>query len=99
MSIALYQPRGFSLPSYRPLAPSREMLKLPIIPYTEHYKSILARLDAQKVWDDLYQLTNGVEPVLLCWEKLRTPGEWCHRRMVAEWFCEKLGATVDELRG
>lgn len=73
------------------------MLKLPIIPYTEQYKSILARLDAKQVWDGLLELTGGVEPVLLCWEKLQKPDEFCHRRMVAEWFGEQLGVTVEEL--
>jgi len=34
--------------------------------------------------------------VLLCWEDLSKPGEWCHRRMLADWL-EGKGITVPEL--
>lgn len=35
--------------------------------------------------------------VLLCFEDLSKPSEWCHRRMFAEWWEEKTGDTVPEL--
>lgn len=54
---------------------------------------ILANLDPQATWDALHVLAAGQEPILLCWEK---PGEFCHRRLVAAWFEEKLGVIVPE---
>jgi hypothetical protein len=35
--------------------------------------------------------------VLLCFEDLTKPGEWCHRRSFAAWWDEKTGQKVDEL--
>lgn len=35
--------------------------------------------------------------VLLCFEDLAAPGQWCHRRMFAAWWQEKTGARVREL--
>lgn len=35
--------------------------------------------------------------VLLCYEDLAKPGEWCHRRMFAAWWEEKTGDPVPEL--
>lgn len=35
--------------------------------------------------------------VLLCYENLEKPGEWCHRRVFAEWWQERTGAEVPEL--
>lgn len=57
------------------------------------YLEQLGRLDPGQVWDDLHQLAGGSEPILLCFEKDRCA---CHRGLVAEWFCEKLGAEVAE---
>lgn len=67
--------------------------------YRERYfREILGKLDAQEVYDTLCKLTAPHEPVLLCWEKNPTtnPKDWCHRRMVAEWFKEKIGVDVPE---
>jgi len=62
-----------------------------------YFREILKPLDAQKVYDHLHQLVKGHEPVLLCWEKDPTqPDEWCHRRMVADWFEDQLGVKVPE---
>jgi hypothetical protein len=66
--------------------------------YRERYFSeILDPLDAQKVWDELHTLASGHEPVLLCHEHLLKSGDWCHRRMVAEWFEQALGVPVPEM--
>lgn len=65
--------------------------------YHERYVAeILSPLDPTAVWEQLHQLAGNEEPILLCWEPLKKRGEWCHRRMVAEWFEEKLGVTVPE---
>ena len=62
-----------------------------------YFCEILMPLNPQKVWDELHALADGSEPVLLCHEHLRKPGEWCHRRLVAEWFEQTLGVEVPEL--
>jgi hypothetical protein len=35
--------------------------------------------------------------VLLCFENLDKPGEWCHRRMFAAWWEAQTGQAVPEL--
>lgn len=35
--------------------------------------------------------------VLLCFEDLTKPGEWCHRRVFADWWLEQTGEQVVEL--
>ena len=76
---------------YRALAPSWELVKLTDTEeYAKRYKcEVLSRLDPQKVLEDL-----GDNAILLCWEKA---GEFCHRRLVAEWLNETLGMEVEEL--
>jgi len=58
--------------------------------YTIHYYSeVLNVLDPHQVYGEL-----GENAVLLCWEK---SGEFCHRRLVAEWLKKELGIEVKEL--
>ncbi len=62
-----------------------------------YFREILKPLDPQREYNHLHTLAGGAEPVLLCWEKDPSkPDEWCHRRMVAEWFKDKLGVDVPE---
>lgn len=85
---------------YRKLAPTREMLK-------RHYKQeefvekILGALDPAEQWDALHHLHGpDVEPVIQCFEKPPfTADNWCHRRLVAEWFENALGVSVPEVEG
>lgn len=68
--------------------------------YRERYfGEILGPLDPQKVWDELHALAGGNEPVLLCHEHYpaHKPDDWCHRRMIAEWFEQELGVAVPEM--
>lgn len=62
-----------------------------------YFEEILGPLNAQKTWDELHALSGGHEPVLLCHEHLLKPGDWCHRRLVAEWFKRELEQDVAEL--
>ncbi len=42
--------------------------------------------------------TAGVDQLaLLCYEDLRTPGLWCHRRVFASWYQEQVGEEVLEI--
>ena len=61
-----------------------------------YFDEILEPLNAAQEWEYLHQLSGGAEPVLLCWEHLHKQGEWCHRRMVADWFMKELGIDVPE---
>jgi hypothetical protein len=45
----------------------------------------------------LKQVSDGKPVVLLCFEDLRKPGEWCHRSMFAEWYEKQTGKKVVEL--
>ena len=100
VSIARYAPR-WTPAGYRvmkALAPHGHMLKMGYAQYRLiYFQDILGKLDPQETWDKLHALAGDAEPVLLCWETLKQPGEWCHRRMVAEWFERQLGVVVDEL--
>jgi hypothetical protein len=40
---------------------------------------------------------NDLRLVLLCFEDLTKPAQWCHRRMFAAWWQERTGAKVREL--
>lgn len=54
----------------------------------EYYNLILNKLNPEKVYDDLQDY------VLLCYEK---PGDFCHRRLVANWIETSLGIVVPEI--
>lgn len=83
---------------YRQLAPRRNMLDLPYAPFRDVFlREILNPLDPQKVAKELNELAGGHEPVLLCFERPPfTATNWCHRRIVAEWFRDRLGLDVPE---
>lgn len=52
-----------------------------------YYEEVLALLDP-------IQIAEKMEgKVMLCWEK---PGEFCHRRVVAEWIEKETGIIVPE---
>ncbi len=89
VSIARYAPRWYKGRRYLALAPTRQMLKMGGDEYRVAYQEILDRLDPRKVYEDL-----GPDAVLLCWER---PGEFCHRRLVAEWLEIHLGIKVPEI--
>ncbi|MDP3761519.1 MAG: DUF488 family protein [Ramlibacter sp.] len=101
ISIARYAPRnvpaGFRI--YRPLAPGPWFNSVDERRYRELYLRQLAQLDARAVVEELEALAGaGVEPVLLCYERPPfTATNWCHRRMVSEWFGRELGVDVPEV--
>jgi hypothetical protein len=90
VSIARWAPKGFKhVRHYQKLAPWKDMKGLTEDDFRYIYQdAILDVLDPQKVFEEL-----GPDAILLCWEK---PGEFCHRRMVAEWLEVHLGIEVSE---
>ena len=100
ISIARWEPRGTpaGYRRYPALAPTREMMRMTEAQYRDiYFRDIVGPLDVQVVWDELHQLAAGAEPVLLCWEKPPfSAANWCHRRIVAEWFADQLGVDIAE---
>lgn len=84
-------PRWYTGRRYIKLSPSRELLKITDDDlYTKRYKAeVLALLDPKEVYREL-----GENAILLCWEKA---GDFCHRRLVAEWLEQALGIDVPEI--
>jgi L-rhamnose isomerase len=99
VNIASKHPSWWKGESYRVLFPSWSLVKsykesLDSDVYTEGYcRAILDKLDPSKVYDQL-TLGSHRRVVLLCWEK---PGDFCHRRLVAEWFEKHLEIKVPEI--
>jgi len=80
-------PRGMGMPTYPALAPPYRLHDLVKPLYEAEYQAQLMALNASKVWGHLYELADGHEPVLLCWERPPFNDQnWCHRRMVARWL-------------
>ncbi len=101
IGISIGKPRRMTMRCgfYRDLAPRREMLQMPYHIYRDlYFGEILGPLDPKQVVEDLQRLAGESEPVMLCFE--RPPfndDNWCHRRMVAEWFGDRLGLVVPEI--
>lgn len=55
-------------------------------------EQILNKLNPKEVVECLYQLSDGKDIVLICYEK---PGDFCHRHLVADWL-NKNGYEVKE---
>ena len=95
VSIAGKCPNWYKGREYKKLAPKYWFFKKykldgDEISYTkDYYKEVLDKLDPQEIYDKL-----GEDAIILCWEK---PGDFCHRRLVAEWLEKALGITIDEI--
>lgn len=56
----------------------------------QYFNTVLNVLDPVQVFKDV-----GDDAVLLCWE---SPGHFCHRRLVAQWFKSRLNIDVIEIK-
>lgn len=92
-------PAGYKL--YRALAPTRDMLKMPIETYRpKFFNDILGKLDPDQVLKDLEAKSEDGLAVLLCFEKPPfTDINFCHRHMVADWLKDMRGIEVLEWSG
>ena len=102
ISIARYAPRGTpaGFRVYKRLAPGPWFNKVSKPEYERLYFAQLQLLDPVKVSDDLHALADGVEPVLLCWERkadIAAGKTWCHRHMVGTWLRQHFHVDVEEL--
>jgi len=100
ISIARRAPKGMeTLPVYSKLAPGKWFHSVDQDEfYRLYYAEILAPLDPLQTMYELQAIVYPHDPVLLCWEKLVDPGDWCHRQLVQEYFLETLGLAVPELK-
>ncbi|HOO53365.1 MAG TPA: hypothetical protein PLY09_08140 [Methanothrix sp.] len=96
VAISRSQTRGWTGRVYEPLAPSWRLVQeaksgaIDEDEYIQRYREeVLLKLDPARVYADL-----GEDAILICWER---PGAFCHRRLVAEWFEEKLEVSVQEV--
>lgn len=101
ISIARVPPRGTpaGFRVYRALAPGAWFRSVDEDEYRRRYAEQLAALEARRTFDEIVTLAGAAEPVLLCWERkadLDAGRTFCHRRIVARWFADALGETVDE---
>lgn len=85
----------------RDLAPDGSMFK--INDRAEFTPKFFRKLDRIGVDEIRRQLENvskrhgGKNLVLLCFEDVTKPGEWCHRLVFAEWWEARTGQKIDEL--
>lgn len=94
ISIARRPPHGWHGGIYMALAPPEwlvdERKTLSEDDYTRlYYKHVLSRLNPKTVYQEL-----GEDAVLLCYE---SPGDFCHRRIVADWLFVALGHEIPEI--
>lgn len=88
-------PRGKQYKRYWPLAPGLWFKSVSEAEYRQLYFRQLEQLDPIDVVCDLFDLTEQVDPILLCYEP---PGQFCHRRLVAEWLKYELNGDVPEMK-
>lgn len=100
VSISRSPPSWYSGGQYKLLAPPFSIVKAHKLEqindeeYTEQFKKlVLNPLNASEIYTSLISIY-GENITLLCYER---PGDFCHRRIVAEWFERELEITVDEL--
>lgn len=66
--------------------------------FTEQYFTRMNKLGVKGVQELLEPyVEEGKDLVLLCYEDLRKPGEWCHRQVFAEWWEKETGVRIQEL--
>ncbi|MDO5146119.1 MAG: hypothetical protein Q4D60_03875 [Eubacteriales bacterium] len=85
------------------LAPKGYMLKMEKDEYQEAYFRKLEGIGADKIIGMVMRFEEAAaqedkELVLLCYEDIRNPEDWCHRTMFAQWYCEQTGEVIQELQ-
>ena len=99
LSICHYPPEWYNGNQFKLLAPTWEILsaykakEIDDVEYTKLYhEKVLGKLDP-KLTMDLIIKAHSDDVTLLCYE---SPGKFCHRRLVAEWFEKSLLVSVPE---
>ena len=98
LSISRFSPSWYRGPELKELAPSAQLLRgyhrgnTDELGYEVEFEKQLSALDAKAIYAKI--LSFGENVSLLCYEK---PGDFCHRRLVAEWLERELEIEVPEL--
>lgn len=101
LSISQSPPKWYTGPQLKMLAPPWALVDMAHKGlsqeqyYKEFHRLILDLLDPREVYDAIIE-EYGDDVTLMCFEKLEAPGDFCHRRLVAEWFIKHLGVEVPE---
>ncbi|WP_406178036.1 hypothetical protein [Streptomyces canus] len=96
-------PLGYQLAGHAKLiTPTRELLAANLAEdaYEFSYRRLLNSYGIDRIYAELaglYALNGGARLVLLCFDKLDKPGNWCHRTMWARWYLEQTGEEIPEL--
>jgi hypothetical protein len=93
ISISLWPPKFYSGLKMPFLAPDKTYIHWPEKTYTPEYQKKLSHLDAKYVLQEIIKLSGGKDVALCCYEK---PGEFCHRRLIAEWLTKETGKPIEE---
>lgn len=94
ISVSRGVPKFYQGAQFIELAPSWALIKAPIADYVPEYKHVLSKLDPTDVLKSLLRISGGAKIALLCYEK---PGEFCHRRLIAEWLEPAIQMSVAEV--
>lgn len=103
MGITVGRPRwglNYEMTWFPKLGPDRSYLNASKDVYEPRYIAKLEAVGIDWIMDELNrrsEINGGADVILLCFEDLRKEGEWCHRRMLAEWIEDKTGIVVEEL--
>lgn len=65
--------------------------------YEKKYRERLDRIGPDRIQDALDRFGVDKPVVLLCYEDVRDPSQWCHRSIFAQWWLEQTGEIADEL--
>ncbi len=84
------------------LAPDRWMWGKELEEFKRMYFAKLDKMGVGRVENILRTLhteaqANNQDLVLLCFEDVRDPEDWCHRTMLAEWAKNRIGLDIQEL--
>lgn len=98
LSISQFPPKWYTGPELKMLAPPRKLLldtKKGLVSneeYTEIFNQHLSQFNPKELYEAIVE-EYGDDVTLLCYEK---PGDFCHRRLVAEWFTNALEVEIPE---
>ena len=65
--------------------------------YEKKYRERLDRIGIERIQRQIDAFGFDKPVVLLCYEDVRDPSQWCHRTMFAQWLLEQTGEIADEL--
>ncbi len=82
------------------LAPTKELFSInDLETFAPRYKKHLDTIGVESIAKLLKEYKDlGKDVVLCCYEDVRVEGEWCHRIVFAEWWKERTGEIIPELK-